>query len=131
VRTSGHTLEWDIKPFPFKVYTDAPAIALPREIDPVTVDTFAALTSRRLASPVASGAAARSTREATLRSEPAAARTATAPAAPGARFTLEQLTALLYYSAGVTKKKTYPGGGEVLFRAAASTGALHQTEVYV
>ncbi|MBI2491068.1 MAG: SagB/ThcOx family dehydrogenase, partial [Candidatus Rokubacteria bacterium] len=32
---------------------------------------------------------------------------------------------------GVTKKKTYPGGGEVLFRAAASTGALYQTEVYV
>ena len=41
------------------------------------------------------------------------------------------LTALLYYSAGVTRKKTYPGGGEVLFRAAASTGALYQTEVYV
>src|SRR6185503_4214398 len=32
---------------------------------------------------------------------------------------------------GVTRKKTYPGGGEVLFRAAASTGALYQTEVYV
>jgi SagB-type dehydrogenase family enzyme len=31
----------------------------------------------------------------------------------------------------VTKKKTYPGGGEVLFRAAASTGALYQTEAYV
>src|SRR5262249_58811390 len=28
-------------------------------------------------------------------------------------------------------EKTYPGGGEVLFRAAASTGALYQTEVYV
>ena len=41
------------------------------------------------------------------------------------------LTALLYFSAGVTKKKTYPGGGEVLFRAAASTGALYQTELYV
>src|SRR5262249_9407365 len=35
------------------------------------------------------------------------------------------------YSAGVTRKKTYPGGGEVLFRAAASTGALYQTELYV
>ena len=31
----------------------------------------------------------------------------------------------------MTRKKTYPGGGEVLFRAAASTGALYQTEVYV
>src|SRR2546422_11321556 len=44
IRTSGHTLEWDIKPFPFKVYTDLPAIPLPREIEPVGADTLAALT---------------------------------------------------------------------------------------
>jgi SagB-type dehydrogenase family enzyme len=98
VRTSGHTLEWDIKPFPFKVYTDVPAIQLSREIDVVAAPALEAMR---------------------------------APAAPAARLTLAALTALLYYTAGVTKKKTYPGGGEVLFRAAASTGALYQTEVYV
>jgi len=98
VRTSGHTLEWDIKPFPFKVYTDVPAIPLPRDADVVAVPTLEALAR---------------------------------PAPPAARLTLPALTALLYYSAGVTKKKSYPGGGEVLFRAAASTGALYQTEVYV
>src|SRR5262249_62000843 len=43
VRTSGHTLEWDIKPFPFKVYTDLEAIPLPRELDPLAVDTLAPL----------------------------------------------------------------------------------------
>jgi SagB-type dehydrogenase family enzyme len=98
VRTSGHTLDWDNKPFPFKVYTEAPALALPRDIDVVATPTLAALD---------------------------------APAAAAPRLTLAALTALLYYTAGVTKKKTYPGGGEVLFRAAASTGALYQTEVYV
>ena len=98
VRTSGHTLEWDIKPFPFKVYTELEAIALPREIDALGVDTLAVLA---------------------------------APARAVASLGLSQLTAVLYYAAGVTKKKTYPGGGEVLFRAAASTGALYQTEVYV
>jgi SagB-type dehydrogenase family enzyme len=98
VRTSGHTLEWDIKPFPFKVYTDLEAIPLPRELDPLGVDTLSALA---------------------------------APAPAAASLGLSQLTAVLYYAAGVTKKKTYPGGGEVLFRAAASTGALYQTEVYV
>ena len=46
-------------------------------------------------------------------------------------MTLEGLAAVLFYAAGVTRKKTYPGGGEILFRAAASTGALYQTEVYV
>ena len=36
VRTSGHTLDWDNKPFPFKIYTDAPAVELPRDdLDPV------------------------------------------------------------------------------------------------
>jgi SagB-type dehydrogenase family enzyme len=99
VRTSGHMLEWDIKPFPFKVYTDLPTQPLPRDFDPVAADAFAAL-----------GA------------EP--------PSAP-ARLSLERVAALLYFSAGVTKQRTYPGGGEVLFRAAASTGALFQTEVYL
>ena len=98
VRSSGHTLDWDIKPFPFKVYTDVPAIQLPREVDVV----------------------------------PAPALEALARPGPGAaRLTLSSLATVLYYSAGVTRKKTYPGGGEVLFRAAASTGALYQTEVYV
>jgi SagB-type dehydrogenase family enzyme len=98
VRTSGHTLEWDVKPFPFKVYTDLAALPLPRELDPVGIDTLAALAD---------------------------------PAAPATALDLGRLAAVLYYAAGVTKKKTYPGGGEVLFRAAASTGALYQTEVYV
>jgi SagB-type dehydrogenase family enzyme len=97
VRTSGHTLEWDIKPFPFKVYSDLEAIPLPREIEPLTLDALAALAG---------------------------------PAAAAPKLGLGELTAVLYYAAGVTRKKTYPGGGEVLFRAAASTGALFQTEVY-
>ena len=67
--------------------------------------------------------------------EPVAADTLEAIARPATgcqeALTLAWLTALLYYTAGVTKKKTYPGGGEVLFRAAPSTGALYQTEVYV
>lgn len=99
VRTSGHTLEWDIKPFPFKVYASVPALPLPRELAPVTADALAAL----------------------------GATGAPAAAAP----TLESLTVLLYLSGGVTRKRTYPGGGEVLFRAAPSTGALYQTEAYV
>jgi SagB-type dehydrogenase family enzyme len=99
VRRSGHALDWDNKPFPFKVYIDAPSIPLPREVDTLSAPALAAL----------SGVAA----------------------PPAARLTLAALTSLLYYTAGVTRKRSYPGGGEVLFRAAASTGALYQTEVYV
>jgi SagB-type dehydrogenase family enzyme len=53
------------------------------------------------------------------------------PAARPAPLDLERLAALLFFSAGVTRVKTYPGGAQIHFRAAASTGALYQTEVYV
>src|SRR5207245_51705 len=99
VPPSTHSLDWDVKPFPFKVYTDLPPLALPRDIDPLAVDALAAL--------------------------------APGPSGGVERVTLDDLATLLYYAAGVTKKQTYPGGGEVLFRAAPSTGALYQTEVYV
>lgn len=99
VRTSGHALDWDNKPFPFKVYADLAPIPLPRDFELVAVDALAAL--------------------------------APAAAPPAARMSLADLTTVLYLAAGVTKKQTYPGGGEVLFRAAPSTGALYQTEVYV
>src|SRR5262249_9003366 len=99
VRASGHTLDWDNKPFPFKVYTDIPALPLPHAVDVLATPTLAAIAGE-------------------------------GTSAPGA-LTLETLTSVLYYTAGVTKQKHYPGGAEVLFRAAASTGALYQTEVYV
>jgi SagB-type dehydrogenase family enzyme len=41
------------------------------------------------------------------------------------------LAELLFFAAGLTKKKVYPGGEETHFRAAPSTGALYEVEVYV
>ncbi|HET7874130.1 MAG TPA: SagB/ThcOx family dehydrogenase [Methylomirabilota bacterium] len=98
VRLSGHRLDWDNKPAPFKLYPDLPAVALPRELPDLRLDTLTALSGP--------------------------------PGAPRP-LDLDRLAALLFFSAGVTKVKRYPGGGEVYFRAAPSTGALYQTEVYV
>lgn len=100
MRRSGHRLDWEIKPLPFKIYPALEPIRLPTELPTPSMDTFAAL---------APGA----------------------PAGPAGALDLEGLAALLYFSAGVTRVKTYPGGGQVHFRAAASTGALYQTEAYV
>ena len=100
VRSGDHFLDWEIKPFPFKVYPDAPAVPLPREV-------------RRPAQPAL----------AALAGEPAGGEPAP--------LDLERLAELLFFSAGLTKKKVYPGGESVHFRAAASTGALYETEVYV
>jgi SagB-type dehydrogenase family enzyme len=45
-------------------------------------------------------------------------------------LSLPLLASLLYFSAGITKRKQYPGG-EILFRAAACTGALYHIELYL
>ncbi len=42
---------------------------------------------------------------------------------------LAGLAQILYFSAGILKRRSYPGG-EIFFRAAACTGALYETELY-
>lgn len=100
IRADRHYLDWSNQPSPFKIYPSLEPIALPRSL----VQTLA----------------------------PALDVVASA----GAEFAgekkpdLSRLASILYYSAGVTKHKTYPGG-ELYFRAAACAGALYPTEVYV
>jgi len=43
---------------------------------------------------------------------------------------LQALSQLLYFSAGITRRRSYTGG-EIYFRAAATTGALYEIELYV
>ena len=95
MRQSGHALDWETKPLPFKVYPALEQIRLPTDLAALAVDTFAALAPAD-------------------------------PSAPPAALDLERLAALLFFSAGVTRVKTYPGGVQIHFRAAASTGALYQ-----
>ena len=100
IRASPHYLDWANKPSPFKVYPGIEPIPLPRAL----VQTLAPALE--------------------------------VAASTGVAFTeekspdLARLASVLYYSAGVTKHRTYPGG-ELYFRAAACAGALYPTEVYV
>jgi SagB-type dehydrogenase family enzyme len=48
-----------------------------------------------------------------------------------AALDLPGLAAILFFSGGITRTRDYPGGGRQYFRAAPSTGALYQTELYV
>jgi SagB-type dehydrogenase family enzyme len=98
VRASGHSLDWDNKPAPFKIYPELPALSLPRQFSALTADTLPALSGRG-------------------REE--------------GSLDLDGLAALLFFSAGVTRTKTFMGGVTMHFRAAPSTGALYQTEAYV
>lgn len=100
IRADRHYLDWSNQPSPFKIYPGLEPIALPRSL----VQTLAPALE--------------------------------VVASTGAEFAgekmpdLARLASILYYSAGVTKHKTYPGG-ELYFRAAACAGALYPTEVYV
>jgi SagB-type dehydrogenase family enzyme len=100
IRADRHYLDWSNQPSPFKIYPTLEPIPLPRSL----VQTLA----------------------------PALEVTSSS----GVEFMGEQkpdlarLASMLYYSAGVTKHKTY-SGGELYFRAAACAGALYPTELYV
>ena len=48
----------------------------------------------------------------------------------GAVLTRQRLAEILFLSAGITRRRTY-SGGEMLFRAAACTGALYHIDLYI
>jgi len=95
-----HTLDWETMPRPFKVYTDLPAIPLPRD--------FASSTRPALAAIADPGTASGS----------------------GPSLDRAALARLLYFSAGIVRRRTY-SGGEIYFRAAACTGALYHIDLYL
>jgi SagB-type dehydrogenase family enzyme len=97
-----HYLDWDNKPLPFKVYPHIEGMPLPRQLPPSEVPALRALATP----PVSTGG---------LSQVP----------------DLQHLARLLYFAAGITRKKVYPGGQEYHFRAAACTGALYHIDVYV
>src|SRR5207237_1821892 len=87
-------------PRPFKVYPSLDPIPLPRDF---TSSTRSALES--IADP--------------------GDRPGTAPA-----LDRHALAHLLYFSAGIIRRRAYPGG-EIFFRAAACTGALYHLDLYL
>src|SRR5881409_3408955 len=100
VRNHPHFLDWANRPLPFKIYPKIEPLPLPRDVPQTGVAALSAISE-----PVPSSRA---------------------DSIPG----VQDLTRLLYFSAGITKQRAYPGG-EIYFRAAACTGALYEIELYV
>src|SRR6266849_25930 len=100
IRASRHALDWANQPLAFKIYETLEPIALPRELPPIDVPTL----------------------EAIARVESSTANECVPD--------LPTLTQLLYYSAGITRRITHPGG-EIYYRAAACTGALYHIDLYL
>jgi len=100
IRNHPHFLDWASQPLPFKVYVNIEPVPLPRDLPQTGVAALSA----------------------SCRPEPSSG----VDSIPG----VQDLTRLLYFSAGITKERAYPGG-QIYFRAAACTGALYEIELYV
>jgi len=100
VRNDLHSLDWSNQPVAFKIYPDLEPIPLPRQWDETAMSALLAISEN-------------------------------VPLRGGDNVPdLKDLAHILYYSAGITKRKHYPGG-EVQFRAASCTGALYEIELYL
>jgi SagB-type dehydrogenase family enzyme len=100
VRNNPHFLDWANRPQPFKIYPRLEPFPLPRDVPQTGVAALSAISQQDLS----------------WRNE----------SVPD----LRDLARILYFSAGITKQRTHPGG-EINFRAAACTGALYEVELYV
>src|SRR6267142_1722619 len=100
IQASPHYLDWQNQPLPFKIYTSIDPIRLPQDADPTGISALSALSEKNI------GAGREKI-----------------PA-------LKDLARILFFSAGITKKRTSPGG-EMYFRAASCTGALYEFELYL
>jgi SagB-type dehydrogenase family enzyme len=100
IRNNPHFLDWANQPLPFKIYPKLEPLPLPRDMPQTGVAALSAISQ--------------------------SAHWSRADTVPD----LQDLARILYFSAGITKQRPYPGG-ELYFRAAACTGALYEIELYL
>ena len=100
VYSNPHYLDWENQPIPFKIYPKLEPLALPQHLSSSGLAALAA---------VSAGGG-----QADVDSIPK----------------LETLAEIFFLSAGITRRRKYPGG-EILFRAAACTGALYHIDLYL
>ena len=100
IRTNPHYLDWENQPIPFKIYSKLDSIPLRRHLSSSGMPALNAIAA------------------------------ITAPCEEFVAPTSQTLAEILFLSAGVTRRRSYPGG-EMLFRAAACTGALYHIDLYL
>ena len=100
IRTNRHYLDWENQPIPFKIYSKLEPMALPQDLSSSGMTAIEAISSLE------------------------------GPTNNQVVPSIQTLAEILYLSAGITKRRSYPGG-EILFRAAACTGALYHIDLYL
>jgi SagB-type dehydrogenase family enzyme len=101
VHRSGHYLDWENRPGPFKVYTGVPVQDLPTEFLRPALNALVSMSSSVPKEKASTG------------------------------MGVGTLAELLYFSAGITREVNVQGRGTFYMRAAPATGALYPVELYV
>jgi SagB-type dehydrogenase family enzyme len=96
-----HFLDWENQPRPYKTYCNLEPLPLSQPLPTSSTPVFQALSR------------------------------AVGTAAAASLLTRADLAYMLFYAAGVTRRRLLPGHGDMLFRAAACTGALYHIDLYV
>jgi SagB-type dehydrogenase family enzyme len=100
IRANRHYLDWENQPLPFKIYSKLEPLPLPEHLSSSGMPALAAISA------------------------------AGAEIATPTTVTSQTLAEIMFLSAGITRRRSYPGG-EILFRAAACTGALYHIDLYL
>jgi len=108
IQLSRHSLDWNNKPRPFKIYTKLPSIFLPSDFSEPHIDAITCIKTVK-----------------TINSMTADATNTTNP-----QLDIRKLAEILFFSAGITREMKYMYGSYYM-RAAPATGALYPIELYI
>ena len=108
IQLSRHSLDWNNKPRPFKIYTKLPSIFMPSDFSQPDVDAITCIKAFKTINSI--------TRYATNTTPP--------------QLDIRKLAEILFFSAGITREMKYMYGSYYM-RAAPATGALYPIELYI
>lgn len=127
--TSRHSLDFDNKPIPFKIYLELPSISLPGNFPTPEVNALSCI-SGMLSQRSGGDMKGLMTTTTTRSTDTTTNTTAAAPTSSTPNFSIENLAEILFFSAGITRELKYPYG-KYYMRAASATGALYPIELYI
>jgi len=103
IRLSRHSLDWDNKPGPFKVYTKLPSMHIPSDFSQPKANAITSIRAVKQVNPMAAAATT---------------------------VDIKKLAEILFFSSGITREMKNPYGSYYM-RAASATGALYPIELYI
>jgi SagB-type dehydrogenase family enzyme len=122
VMTSGHYLDWDNRPSPFKIYTELPTIPLPLDFPIPPMNSILAISRLYPQHKQFEGNGYNVNNNGQISQDIDHINTNTP--------SLHDLSTILFFSGGITREIKH-NSGTFYMRAASATGALYPIEMYI